>query len=116
MRTTKVSNVSATLPCIRAPRHVCSPAAFIESGNMLIMTLAHARATGDGSLIGLYVRLHIPSSADVRMVLTLIPIEVHASQEMGGLPHRQLHASHGRTVRRIRKTERRCVADEQRSA
>ena len=29
---------------------------FIESGNMLIMTYAYARASGDGSLISRYVR------------------------------------------------------------
>jgi hypothetical protein len=29
---------------------------FIETGNMLIMTYAYARASGDGSLIGKYVR------------------------------------------------------------
>jgi hypothetical protein len=29
---------------------------LIESGNMLIMTYAHARASGDGSLISRYVR------------------------------------------------------------
>ena len=28
---------------------------FIESGNMLIMTYAYARASGDGSLISRYV-------------------------------------------------------------
>jgi hypothetical protein len=27
----------------------------VETGNMLIMTYAHARATGDGSLISRYV-------------------------------------------------------------
>lgn len=30
-----------------------------ESGNMLIMALAHARISGDGSLIFRYVRSHI---------------------------------------------------------
>jgi hypothetical protein len=29
---------------------------LIESANMLIMTYAHARASGDGSLISRYVR------------------------------------------------------------
>jgi hypothetical protein len=29
---------------------------LIETGNMLIMTYAYARASGDGSLIGRYVR------------------------------------------------------------
>jgi hypothetical protein len=29
---------------------------FIESGNMLIMAYAYARASGDGSLISRYVR------------------------------------------------------------
>ena len=29
---------------------------LIDSGNMLIMTCAHARASGDGSLISRYVR------------------------------------------------------------
>ena len=29
---------------------------YTESGNMLIMTFAHARASGDGSLINGYVR------------------------------------------------------------
>jgi hypothetical protein len=33
-----------------------------ESGNMLIMTYAHARATGDGSLISRYVSLSCSSS------------------------------------------------------
>jgi hypothetical protein len=30
---------------------------LVESGNMLIMTYAYARASGDGSLISRYVRL-----------------------------------------------------------
>jgi hypothetical protein len=31
---------------------------FTETGNMLIMTYAYARASGDGSIISRYVRQH----------------------------------------------------------
>ncbi len=70
MRTIRASNVSTTAVRVLASSHVFLLTTFIESGNMLIMTLAHAKATGDGTLIGLYVRLHIPSFANPRPVLT----------------------------------------------
>ena len=43
------------------PPFECHPSliyswSFTETGNMLIMTYAHARASGDGSLISRYVR------------------------------------------------------------
>ena len=39
---------------------------LIESGNMLIMTYAYARASGDGSLISRYVRMSnfLPTGTD----------------------------------------------------
>ena len=36
-------------------RDIPDPFVLIESGNMLIMTYAYARASGDGSLISRYV-------------------------------------------------------------
>ena len=36
-----------------------SPMRYTESGNMLIMTYAYARASGDGSLISKYARMKL---------------------------------------------------------
>ena len=40
---------------------ITDPLAFTESGNMLIMTYAYARASGDGSLINRHVRTKLLS-------------------------------------------------------
>jgi hypothetical protein len=45
---------------------VADQSLLIESGNMLIMTYAYARASGDGSLISRYVRASnfLPTGTD----------------------------------------------------
>ena len=55
--TTKESNVCNFLSCVTHHRYIPDP--FTESGNMLIMTYAHARASGDGSIISRYVRTEL---------------------------------------------------------
>ena len=49
-----------------------------ETGNMIIMTLAHARATGDGSLIYNYVCLQHIAELCVNSILL-----VSSAQDMG---------------------------------
>ncbi len=61
----------------------------LESGNMLIMTLAHARVSGDGTLIGSYVRFHPVSSAVHAPCAHAMASVVRAAQEMGRLSRQQ---------------------------
>ena len=57
LTTAKESNVCIFLYGLA--RHRWNPHLSTESGNMLIMTYAYARASGDGSLISKYVRARL---------------------------------------------------------
>ena len=53
---THSQGVEAFVSLLQVLRITVYSSFLTESGNMLIMTYAHARASGDGSLISRYVR------------------------------------------------------------